>query len=140
MSLRLDSELSEFEIALLDSHLGSCAACREFAFDVNAFTTVLRSRQLEEPAAPVRLPPRHRRLRFRASEVAAAVAVAVVALGAVDLSGSLDSSRGSQPIVLKTTPAGPAPDDTRGVVAARRAHLLATTSRWWVPRRGFHLT
>ena len=140
VSLRLDDELSEFEIALLDSHLGRCAACREFALDANAFTTVLRSRPLEEPEALVILPPLRQRLRFRASEVAAAVALVVATAGAVDLARSPGSSGGSLQIDLRQAPASATQDDTVDVVAARRAHLLAMTSRWWVPRRGFRLT
>ena len=41
-SLRLDGELSEFERALLDSHIERCPSCRAFADDLVGLTGQLR--------------------------------------------------------------------------------------------------
>jgi Putative zinc-finger len=147
VSLRLDDELSEFEGVLLDAHLAECAACRTFAHDVSAFTAVLRSQPLEAPGAPVelaRLPRLPRRSRVRVTGVAVA-ALIIVAVGAVEVARSpgspkAASSSGPQQIDLQAVPVSLTQDDMRGVAAARRAHLLAMTSRWWIPRRGFQLT
>jgi hypothetical protein len=140
-SSRLDDELSEFESALLDLHLGLCADCRELALDVSAFTTVLRSVPPAEPVTPITMPRlRQRRLHFRASEVAVAVALVIGTAGALELAGSPGPSGGSPQLDRPEVSVSTTPDDTLGVVAARRAHLLAMTSRWWIPRRGFQLT
>ena len=52
-SLELDGELSEFERALLDSHVETCARCAVVVSEMRAFTETLRAAPLERPAAPV---------------------------------------------------------------------------------------
>ena len=65
VSLSLDGELSEFERALLDAHLGRCAECSVFAADTGAATT-LPARGPARAAAAADLasgnPAPHRRL------------------------------------------------------------------------------
>src|SRR3954462_14382309 len=88
-SRSLDGELSEFERALLETHLERCDACRAYAVELAEIVTRLR---LEPPAAvshPLSLPSR-RGVRPRALQGAAAVAAAAVAATA-GLVGSLQS-------------------------------------------------
>jgi predicted anti-sigma-YlaC factor YlaD len=143
VSLRLDDELSEFELFLLDAHLSRCASCREFARDTSAFTSVLRSRPLEaraQPVASVPLPQGRRRQRLLLSQVASAVALVVVTGGVVDLLLPRGSGGDAPQIHFEQASASAAQEDVVGSAAARRARLLAATSRWWIPRRGFRLS
>jgi predicted anti-sigma-YlaC factor YlaD len=81
-SLRLDSELSELEEALMAAHLGRCAACRAFAADLETLTGALRTAPLVEPSVQFEIP--RRRLRFGIAQVgtaAAATVTAAIALG-----------------------------------------------------------
>ena len=59
-SLALDGELSGFEQALLDAHLGRCADCRAFATDLGDATGLLRSSVPERPSTPISIPGRLR--------------------------------------------------------------------------------
>lgn len=82
-SLRLDSELSELEEALMAAHLVRCAACRSFADDLATLTDRLRTAPLVEPSVQFEVP--RRRLRFgiaQAGTAAAATITAAIALGA----------------------------------------------------------
>ena len=82
-SLRLDSELSELEEALMAAHLARCAACRSFADDLETLTHTLRTAPLVEPSVQFQIP--RRRLRFgiaQAGTAAAATITAAIALGA----------------------------------------------------------
>jgi predicted anti-sigma-YlaC factor YlaD len=88
-ALELDGELSEFERALMRAHLDRCDDCREFAGDVSAVATHLRSAPLEALARPVTLPARRRVASFRHVQVAAAAAVVLVAAGLGGLYGSV---------------------------------------------------
>jgi predicted anti-sigma-YlaC factor YlaD len=88
-SRSLDGELSDFERALLDTHLERCEACRGYAAELTEIVTRLRLAPLEALPHPVSLPSR-RRHRARAFQAAAAVAAAVVAVTA-GLVGSLQS-------------------------------------------------
>jgi predicted anti-sigma-YlaC factor YlaD len=90
-SLRLDGELSDFESALLDSHLERCPSCHAFADDLVNLTGRLRTATLERPMIALTLPRRRfAAVRgFQASAAAAAV-VSVVGIGA--LFGMLHSS------------------------------------------------
>jgi anti-sigma factor RsiW len=88
-SRSLDGELSDFERALLETHLERCDACRAYAVELAAIITRLRLEPLEALPHPVSLPSR-RRVRARALQGAAAVAAAAVAATA-GLVGSLQS-------------------------------------------------
>ena len=66
-SLRLDSELSELEEALMAAHLARCAACRSFAGDLETLTGTLRTAPLVEPSVRFQLP--HRRALLNLAEV-----------------------------------------------------------------------
>jgi anti-sigma factor RsiW len=86
-SLRLDDQLSALEGRLLERHLSSCAACRNFEAQVSSTTALIRA---TPPASPSRrLDPRPRALpRFSLERRGTAlVAAAALALGA--LVGSL---------------------------------------------------
>ena len=88
LSLRLDGELSEFERALMDAHLGCCAECRAFEVDVAAFTTALREAPPERLGEPVALPRRPRR-PAHGIRVAAAAAAVLVAAGVGSILGTV---------------------------------------------------
>lgn len=143
VSLRLDDELSEFELFLLDAHLDRCAACSEFARRSAAFTEALRTAPLEERErliVSVLLLPRRRYPRLAALRVASAVALVVATGGAVDVALQRHPGGDAPRIDPSVVSAGAMQEEVAGSVAARRAHLLATTSRWWIPRRGFQLS
>jgi anti-sigma factor RsiW len=99
-SRSLDGELSDFEHALLETHLERCEACRAYSVELAEIVTRLRAAPLEPLAQPISLPSR-RRVRARALQGAAAVAAAAVAATA-GLVGSLQSqpSRGHQNVSL----------------------------------------
>jgi predicted anti-sigma-YlaC factor YlaD len=82
LSLQLDGELPEFEVALLERHLDRCGACAAFAADVSESTALLRATQLE-PAPPLWLPCRPAAMRLSARVAAVAAAAAAAALVAV---------------------------------------------------------
>jgi predicted anti-sigma-YlaC factor YlaD len=88
-SRSLDGELSDFERALLETHLERCDECRAYATELAEIVTRLRAAPLEALPHPVALPSR-RRVRTRALQGAAAAAAAVVAVTA-GLVGSLQS-------------------------------------------------
>ena len=98
ISLALDGELSRFEEALLERHLGGCGPCRVFSEETAGFTHALRTAPLERLERRVALPLR-RPLALRPVAFAAA-AVAAVSVGAMALVGSLnerDGHRVAQP-------------------------------------------
>src|SRR6266498_2943416 len=85
VSLQLDGELSQLERALLDRHVGRCAACAAFAADATALTEQLRAAPVLELEWPIQL-PLSRRVGHRFRHVgawAAAASVAATALLAV---------------------------------------------------------
>lgn len=90
-SLRADGEISELENALLESHLGRCEACRDFAREAEGIASALRSVALERIPTPVQWDPvqlglpRRRRVPLRVVQTAAAAAlvVAAAALGSL---------------------------------------------------------
>jgi predicted anti-sigma-YlaC factor YlaD len=88
-SRSLDGELSDFERALLETHLERCEPCRAYAVELAEIVARLRTAPLEALPHPVALPSR-RRVRIRALQGAAAVAAAAVAVTA-GLVGSLQS-------------------------------------------------
>jgi predicted anti-sigma-YlaC factor YlaD len=88
VSIRLDSTLSELEEVLVTAHLARCAACSEFASDLEAFTETLRTAPLAEPSMPFELP--RRPSRFSAARVSSAAVAAItvaIALSGITLSG-----------------------------------------------------
>ena len=85
VSLRLDAELSQLEIRMLEAHLGRCADCRAFEVDVAEFTAELRAAPLEPIAQPVVIPSRR-----RFSAIGAQVGVAaVMALAVAGVAGRM---------------------------------------------------
>jgi anti-sigma factor RsiW len=91
----LDGELSEFERALLDSHLERCEPCRVYSAELEQIVGRLRLAPLEPLSQPISLPSRHR-ARTRVLQVAAAGAAAAVAVTA-GLVGSLQSHEPATP-------------------------------------------
>jgi hypothetical protein len=84
VSLRLDSELSELEEALLAAHLKRCSACSSFADDLETVTDTLRTAPPVETPMRIQLPHRPARIGVaQAGTAAAAAIVAAVALGGV---------------------------------------------------------
>jgi predicted anti-sigma-YlaC factor YlaD len=91
VSLELDGELSEVEGALLRAHVGRCAACADFARDVDALTQEIRTARPQRPAV-TRVSSHSRRAATRRLRLgAAAAAVVAVAAGFGSLAGSLTS-------------------------------------------------
>jgi predicted anti-sigma-YlaC factor YlaD len=80
VSLRLDDEISEFEEALLETHLDRCASCREFEETVRGAVVVLRAQPLEEIEHAVAVSGR-RRLGVGRGAVASVAAVVAAVVG-----------------------------------------------------------
>lgn len=78
ISAELDGELSEPELARLESHLRVCPACTAWAEEVQEFTLQLRDARPESPLERFSLPRLRRSWRV-SSAVAVASAAAVVA-------------------------------------------------------------
>jgi predicted anti-sigma-YlaC factor YlaD len=101
-TLRLDGEISEFETAIMQSHLERCPACSGFAEDVAAITAGVRSTPLEPLTHPVEVgSPRRLRLPLRHVQVAAAAALVVLATGLGSVYGALHRTEHPGP---STTP------------------------------------
>ena len=104
-SLRLDGEISELEAAFLDSHLGRCAACREYEASVCGAVQMLREQPLAELRHPVvvvgrrRIPVRPAAVARVAALVAAVVGVATV-LGTQSGKQPVSPSTASPPVVV----------------------------------------
>jgi anti-sigma factor RsiW len=98
-SLRIDGELSEVEAAMLERHLGICAACAGFDAAVRATTATIRSAAVERPSRTFTV-PRPARARLSTGRRIALVAAALVA---ATIAGTLVEE--PQP------PARPAPPD-----------------------------
>lgn len=94
-SLRLDGELSEFELALLEAHLSKCADCRAFEADIAPITAAVRTTPLEPVGTPFEL-PRKRGGVARMRVLSAVAAVAVVAVGLGTLAESTGPDRASR--------------------------------------------
>ena len=89
-SLRLDSELSELEQALLDAHLARCESCAAYALAIGQAAAVMRSARPVPLSEPILLPSRRRALPVRALRAAVATAAVVAcAAGLGTLFGSL---------------------------------------------------
>jgi predicted anti-sigma-YlaC factor YlaD len=143
----MDSELSEFELVLLEAHLRRCADCRAFGQSITGLTKTLRAGPLEQPT--VSFQPLRTRTRFdtlltgalRAGSAAAAIAV-VALTGLIAFNGStsrvpagdLAKIRGvlelheRQLQALDSFAQAPAPQVPRGLVAAERVVALRSTT------------
>jgi predicted anti-sigma-YlaC factor YlaD len=92
-SLRLDSELSELEQALLGAHLARCESCAAYARAIEFATERMRSAAPVRLGEPISLPSRHRALPARAFRAATATAALIAcAVGLGTLFGSLGAS------------------------------------------------
>ena len=100
ISLRLDSELSEFERALLGAHLARCEGCRRFESDVRAVTERLRAEPLVPLSRPIVVAPPRRRVVMARAVQGAAAAAAVLAVGFGAMLGLVHST-GSQSVVVR---------------------------------------
>lgn len=84
VSLRLDKQLSELEVAVMEHHLARCPACRSFADELEGVTEALRDAELVEPPIHFEVPHKPARVGVaRAGAAAAAAVLVAVALGAV---------------------------------------------------------
>ena len=84
VSLRLDTQLSELEVAVMEHHLARCPACRSFADELEGVTEALRDAELVEPPIHFEVPHRPSRVAMpRAGAAAAAAVLVAVALGGV---------------------------------------------------------
>jgi predicted anti-sigma-YlaC factor YlaD len=94
ISVQLDGELSEFERAALDAHLGVCDLCRAYAASAAHVSAHIRTAPLEQPRFPVVLPHRSRvRIPLRTAQAAAAAAVvAVIGFSAAGIVPSAEQS------------------------------------------------
>jgi hypothetical protein len=105
-SLRLESELSDFERALLDAHVAACASCADFVSDIGALTGELRRADLQRLENPLQLPVRVR-AGFRRLQVGAAAAVLISVVGVGSLIGSVSRPEAPRFATLNTEPATP---------------------------------
>ena len=96
VSLRLDSELSEVEEALLRAHVGRCAACAAFARDVDGLTQEIRTTRPQRPVATF-VSLHRRRAATRVLQLGTAAAVVAIAAGFGSLAGSHSSHSPSPP-------------------------------------------
>ena len=117
-SLRVDGELSELEIVLLEGHLSGCADCREVVADFVTATESLRAAPLVRPS-PVAVQVRRSPRRFLAT-----VAVAVVVLAGVIAGGLVRGQaapEASAPRLVAVVASVDTPDQLRRL---RRTTLL----------------
>jgi len=93
LSLRLDSELSEFERLLLEAHLSRCASCRAFGESVTGLTMAIRKVPAEQPVVSFEVHRARTRVNallansFRIGSAAAAIFVVAIS-GFVGLRGT----------------------------------------------------
>ena len=117
--------LSTFERALLQRHLRKCASCQAFAIDVTAHTKQLRAAPLAPaPRFADVAPARSRLLRRRATGLAGAVAVGLVA-ALVSLTPAGDRQTNAAAVrtpnseLLKVVPEAPSANSTFDVPRLR---------------------
>lgn len=109
LSLRVDSELSEFENVLLEAHLASCAECQSFGQSITDFTTALRTVPAEQPSVAFQLPCSHTRMNaLFAGSFRTASAAAAVALVALSGLATLQFTRGSTTSAVQSADRGEA--------------------------------
>lgn len=93
LSLRLDSELSEFERVLLEAHLARCANCRAFGESITGLTMAIRTVPAEQPSVSFDVYRTRTRVNsflassFRVGSAAAAIFVVAIS-GFVGLRGT----------------------------------------------------
>lgn len=107
-SADVDGELSTFERALLEDHLGRCSSCREFSRDVGGMTSALRAAPLQQFDGVV-LGRVRRQVRLRLAPAAAAMAIVAVGLGSLVASTQFSRAPGINP--TEVTPAVIVPGD-----------------------------
>jgi predicted anti-sigma-YlaC factor YlaD len=95
ISARLDSELSELDIARLDVHLRDCAECRSYADELETITAGLRATPLERPEIRVIMPRRRRIPVPAAAAAAAAVLLTAIAGSSFALGRAFNGHGGS---------------------------------------------
>jgi predicted anti-sigma-YlaC factor YlaD len=145
LSLRVDSELSEFELMLLDAHLSRCGDCRAFAQGITGLTEALRAVPAEEPSISFQAPRRRARMdvllagSLRAGSAAAAIAVVAIS-GLIALGGSpsgvssADLTRARAVLDLherqlqRLDSFGQSPEVPRGLASAEPTALRAASS------------
>jgi hypothetical protein len=96
VSLRLDDEISELEEAMLETHLRSCAACREFEASVRGAVLALRAQPLERLEQPVVVLGR-RRLNMRPGAVASVAAAVAAVVGVTTVLSTQQAKRPTTP-------------------------------------------
>jgi anti-sigma factor RsiW len=96
ISLELDNELSQLELAMVSAHLERCSECRAYRDQIDAFTTALRAAPLEPMERPIAL-RRPRRVIAARMQVGVAAAFAVVALGVAGQIATAPPSQDSSP-------------------------------------------
>ncbi len=140
-SLRLDSELSELEQALLDAHLARCESCAAYASAIGAATSALRSTPPVRLREPILLPSRRRMLPLRALRAGTATAAVVAcAVGLGTLFGSLGGgspslSANAARLSASNIASGPSTEADVLVRAPRLAMLKAQLGRRQAARR-----
>jgi Putative zinc-finger len=82
-SLRLDSELSELEEALLDKHLESCALCEAFDAGLRTSTGLLRTAPAARPSVGFHVPALGRKRLPLSRVLAVAGVLGAAALGSI---------------------------------------------------------
>ena len=140
VSLRLDRQLSELEVAVMEHHLARCPACRSFAYELEGVTEALRDAELVEPPIHFEVPRRPARVGMtRAGSAVAAAILVAVALGGVmglgprapstdgyigDLQGTRDARSLEEHFALVSDGSTATPSVMpRGVAAAERTTL-----------------
>jgi predicted anti-sigma-YlaC factor YlaD len=147
VSLRLDTQLSELEVAVMEHHLARCPACRSFADELKGVTEALRDADLVEPPIHFELPRRPARVGMsRAGAAAAAAILVAVALGGVaglgpdapsadgypaDLQGAQEARSLQEHFALISDRSTVSTSVTpRGVAAAERTTVGRSTEGW----------
>jgi anti-sigma factor RsiW len=103
VSLRLDDEASEFELAMLEAHLAACPACEARARSLEAIAGYVRLARLEPSSRPVTL-PRRGVSHLTTLSFASAAAASVLTIAAITLAGALGRTTQSAEVPLVFLP------------------------------------
>ena len=122
VSSGLDGRLHDLERRFLEAHLQKCAECRVFADEAAWFTILMRTAAPLEPAYPVALP--HRRRRVQARSVASAAAAAFVLVVAGNVALSVPHPEGSEHALIAAS-LSRAPLGGESIRSLRRADLVS---------------